>query len=562
MYLSGSACPQDTQGVTYSDSSNLFELQLVISAVSPTEHRIEAYVSDYATNTPIHNAELSFEATRRHHTAPAVLGQFKTVEAGYYRAHLAMAGDTTTDLVLTLRSKEDSDVFSFAIPPQRTVEQRLPSSSASIGIIAAIALCVLLVGGLWWKRSRASAITTTVALLCTLFSFDTSQAHEGHDHGGSFQKPVDNATAESTFTISKRAQFSLGIRTAIVTEQPLQSELRLFGLVTAIPGNQVTIYAPQNGKPHPYPGMSIPRLGSSVKKGQILAVLDPALSSPERLRLLADTSAIEARERELQEELDHARRDLARLEAITDVVPQKDIQDARLTLKLKQEGLLQVKRQKELYAASQGEAMRKNATALLTAPISGVVAMQAISPGELVTTTTPLMRIVDMSRVYVEAKVFEQDVSILTKAQSVMITSPTYPERRIAGNIVFLGQIVDPATRTIDLTVSVQNSLDPEFQLRLGMATDVFVTHGEASTRLTIPKEAIIEEGSGMRRVLVKTGTESFSLREIQVDRSALAAATALKSGIIPIQAGIAAGDRIVVKGISILRAHALKRQQ
>jgi len=99
-------------------------------------------------------------------------------------------------------------------------------------------------------------------------------------------------------------------------------------------------------------------------------------------------------------------------------------------------------------------------------PISGFVTDKKVLEGHYVNEGDDLYTIADLSRVWMQAKVFEDESAGVEVGTAVEVTSTANPNELFAGRITFIAYEVDPATRTVAARVEIAN---PDFQLKPGM---------------------------------------------------------------------------------------------
>jgi len=170
------------------------------------------------------------------------------------------------------------------------------------------------------------------------------------------------------------------------------------------------------------------------------------------------------------------------------------------------------------------------------APFSGVINARSVSLGDAIEPATELFDIIDPSRVIVIARVYEEDIGLIEKSQTARVTALGYPRLRFSGKVVFIGQELDPDTRTLPVWIAVAN---PDGKLRIGMFANASVILSQNTDLLTVPKEAIMEEG-GEKFVFVQTGN-TFNRVDVQVGVA--------DDRFIEIKDGLVPGDAVVVLG-------------
>jgi multidrug efflux pump subunit AcrA (membrane-fusion protein) len=109
---------------------------------------------------------------------------------------------------------------------------------------------------------------------------------------------------------------------------------------------------------------------------------------------------------------------------------------------------------------------------IVYAPISGFVTDKNVLEGHYVEEGTDLYTIADLSNVWMEAKIFEDESGGVVVGTAVEVTSTAYPDEVFAGKITFIAYVVDPATRTVSARVEITN---PDLKLKPGMYASAVV---------------------------------------------------------------------------------------
>jgi RND family efflux transporter MFP subunit len=182
-------------------------------------------------------------------------------------------------------------------------------------------------------------------------------------------------------------------------------------------------------------------------------------------------------------------------------------------------------------------------TLTLTSPVSGSViekpAVQGMRfmPGEV------LLKIADLSTVWLIAEVFEQDISSVRVGQEAVVRFNAYAERSFRGKVSFVYPTLNPETRTAKVRIDLPN---PDGALKPAMYGTVQLAAGGRAKGLTVPDSAVIDSGS-RRVVLVQRGEGRFEPREVKTGTRA--------DGYVEIREGVAAGEQVVVKANFLIDA-------
>lgn len=128
-------------------------------------------------------------------------------------------------------------------------------------------------------------------------------------------------------------------------------------------------------------------------------------------------------------------------------------------------------------------------TSHVPAPMAGVVTERAANVGLNVDPATMLFRVVDLSRVWVVASVYEKDFGMLRVGAPAVVRVPAYPALSIDGRISYIDPQVNAETRTARVRVEVPNT--PGEPLRLGMYVDVELAGAAPAAVTVVPREAV-----------------------------------------------------------------------
>jgi Cu(I)/Ag(I) efflux system membrane fusion protein len=147
-----------------------------------------------------------------------------------------------------------------------------------------------------------------------------------------------------------------------------------------------------------------------------------------------------------------------------------------------------------------------------------------------------LLRIADLSEVWVIAEVAEQDLGLVRKGASAVLTLRAMPTKPIQGKVDFVYPELNAATRTGRIRIRLAN---PDLLLKPEMFVDVVIDAGSTDApRLVVPTDSVIDSGN-RQIVIVDKGNGRFEPRAVKLGERG--------DGQVEILDGIAAGDRVVV---------------
>jgi membrane fusion protein, heavy metal efflux system len=186
----------------------------------------------------------------------------------------------------------------------------------------------------------------------------------------------------------------------------------------------------------------------------------------------------------------------------------------------------------------------------IPSPASGTVTTRMVNPGEVIEANKELLRITDLSSVWVVGQIYEQDLGRVIVGSGANVTADAYPGRVFRGRVSYVDPHVEPATRTAQVRIELGN---PGQALKIGMYVNIaFATIGGAENTIAVIPTAAVQNINNQQTVFLATSEPNvFLLRDVRLGPES--------NGFYPVLAGLATGDRIVTEGSFLLRAEWLK---
>ncbi|MEX5217220.1 MAG: efflux RND transporter periplasmic adaptor subunit [Nitrospira sp.] len=183
----------------------------------------------------------------------------------------------------------------------------------------------------------------------------------------------------------------------------------------------------------------------------------------------------------------------------------------------------------------------------ITAPFAGRVINRNVTRGEIVDQHKRLFTVADLSDVWAVGSVPEKDVQFIRKDQRVEVVAAAYPHAIFPGKITYVADVLDPATRSMRLRVTVPN---PEKVLKPEMFALVLVYAAAVPDVVSVPLAAV-QSGGADPLVFVRRDELAFEARAVKLGE---------ESGeVVMILDGLQAGEHIVTKGAFVLKSEAEK---
>lgn len=301
---------------------------------------------------------------------------------------------------------------------------------------------------------------------------------------------------------------AIGVTYTAVTEGPLARTIRTIGQITPAEPNLADITSKVDGFADE---LFVDATGAPVRRGDpLLAIYSPMLVSGQQELLTA-----------------------VRLAATTDSTDRETWRAAQ--------DLVAAARRRLAYwdiSAEQIERLERSGavtkTLTLTAPFDGVVLEKLVVKGQAVTAGMKLYRLADLSTVWVEGDVFEQDLDVIRVGAVARVEVTAYPGRAFTGRVSFVSPVVDEQSRAGRVRIVVPNAGG---LLKPGMYANLVLDASLGQTLLSLPAEAVVMTGE---RNLVFVVATDGTLEPRQVTLGARA------GDRVVITRGLQAGDRVV----------------
>jgi cobalt-zinc-cadmium efflux system membrane fusion protein len=386
-------------------------------------------------------------------------------------------------------------------------------------------------------------------------------------------KQAPEPPAPEGITFLKEQQWKILTQTAPVQQHPVTERLRLAGVVAVRSGHKAAVTSHIAGHLVPPPGAALPALGSRVRAGQVLAMVQPHVAGTELVTFLSTQRQIQTMDVELTVKAAEAEAETIRARAALTQAEQalrrvrtlrehnaksaRDLEEAELAQRKAEADVTAAEALKKTYDRARKQlAERPRAVELgrelpaveLQAPIAGVITAVNATVGAHVQPTEALFTLLNTETVFIEAQLPEADLGRLGSSSGATYETPAAPDTFVpmlgagGGRLVALGSTVDAKTRTVPLVYEVPN---PDGRLRISMALNVYVETAHSADALVVPVTALVEE-DGRSIAFVQVAGETFVKRDLILG---------MRDGsFVQVLAGLAAGERVVTKGAYAIR--------
>ncbi|MGH9783292.1 MAG: efflux RND transporter periplasmic adaptor subunit [Terriglobia bacterium] len=348
---------------------------------------------------------------------------------------------------------------------------------------------------------------------------------------------------EKAVEIGLEAQKHVGLKVAPAALNQMTEYLQVTGTVQPIDSKVVHLRPLAKGRLIDV----MVRLGDRVAAGQALARFDN-IEAGEAAAALASARAELQR---LRVQLAAQTRQAERQKRLSEIgaVPAKDHE----AILAEQQGTEEVIRSQESTISGLTAKLRRFGVseptpgALVTTPIlspfTGVVTKIEAAPGAVVDSEDQMFTIADLSRVWVQAEVYEKDLGRVRFGQPAFIRVDTYPDARFSGTVSYISDILDAQTRTARVRCEVAN---PGARLKLDMFATVELPTTFRRMAINVPASAI-QQLDGKNVVFVRQAPTQFEVRRIEVGNQV--------RDQVEVTSGLREGEPVAIQGAFHLKS-------
>lgn len=205
---------------------------------------------------------------------------------------------------------------------------------------------------------------------------------------------------------------------------------------------------------------------------------------------------------------------------------------------------------------SEIEKLEKNGTIqkniLLRAPASGVIVHTNVEAGMHIKEGMNLMKIADLSTVWVEASIYDYELPWVHAGQKVEIELSYLPGKKMYGTVSYIYPDLNEKYRTVPIRIVLKN---PVLKLKPGMYANVYIMGKSIPKALIVPDEAIIRSGK-RNMVFVAMGDSRFMPREVTLGPEG-----GPENNDVQVLSGLQAGEQVVTSAQFLLDSESRLRE-
>ena len=270
------------------------------------------------------------------------------------------------------------------------------------------------------------------------------------------------------------------------------------------------------------------RAGEAVKKGQVLAEIDPTdivqQNKADRAEIARIESLLAQQERLVTRQNELVQKSFISKNALDDASAQRDalksqLEGARARAGLSANGLQKTK---------------------IAAPFDGIIEEQIASQGDYLKVGDPVLRLVSNTRLRAHLPFPEAAAQKLQRGQKVRLVSPLLPGKALEGEVEDIRPTVTESSRAIDVIARIENT---DGQLKGGGSVDAAVVIGVREAAVMVPEQSVVLRPAG--RVVYAIVDGKAEQRVVQTGGK--------QAGLIEIVSGLKADETVALDGAGFL---------
>jgi len=274
-------------------------------------------------------------------------------------------------------------------------------------------------------------------------------------------------------------------------------------------------------------------LGKTVKQGDVLAVINSTELAKQQLAYIKSVQMVELKTKAYER---------AVLLFDADVVSEAQKLQRKTELSAAKADMEASKDQLSVMGmtVTEIEAIQSetqiDATTNIVAKIDGKIIKKNVNVGQVVDPTEDIFTIAMLNEVWGVAQVPERQIGFLKEGDDLLIDVPAYESKFVEGKITYLGDIVDPVTRTVTIRTEIDNThglLKPDMLITMKVS-------GKKIEKVGVPINAIVSIDD-IPNIFVKTGENNFLMRPVTLGIK--------NKDAVHIDDGLLEGEEVVIDG-------------
>jgi len=478
---------------------------------------LQLFISEYSSNKALDSVTFRITSNEDKNLKFVIA----RADRGHYEIKVTFAEKKVYSLSVSINSNLGPDLLLLQnIEPGKQLPQVAEEHASSLLSSSFFLVGVGLLAGLllmfFFMKARYQKLATALLAGMCLLPTATWQpviAHEGHGDAG---KKGDNFS--NAFEVPKETQFLFDVLTQPVQAGGFAESTKLFGTIIPSSSGQAVVQSPQTGK---ITSLSV-QVGQKVERGQVLATIEPAIDAGSLVNFLAEHNNVDA-------EIQAAKKEYDRLKAIEDIAAKRDVAEAEARYKKATEN-------KKLFDNLSNGNANNSRSIFLRSPIAGIVSNFTYAIGATVNASEVLLTVTNLSKVYVEAQVFDKDADKVNAGKNFVVEyAATDVQKTAEAKLLAPAQSINPTNQTQRVIFEMEN---PTGEFKIGEFVNIRVFSKENSKEIALPNSAI-SEINGRAVIFIKDNAERYRVSYVSMGQN--------NGRFTVVQKGVEELERVVV---------------
>lgn len=204
---------------------------------------------------------------------------------------------------------------------------------------------------------------------------------------------------------------------------------------------------------------------------------------------------------------------------------------------------LKAKNQKESLEAKLKTLQAQYAMTQVKAPFSGIVDEIHLKQGELASPGRPLIDLINLSRLDIEADISEKYLPILKKGDSVTISFPAFPGLVVQAKIYRLGNTINPINRTFKIQIKINNKGG---KIKPNMIAKINITDYSGND-ISVPSICVKNDRKGKYVYVAESKNEQLTAKKRYVETG-----FSIGKNVI-VKKGLSENDKVITEGYNLV---------
>jgi RND family efflux transporter MFP subunit len=242
-------------------------------------------------------------------------------------------------------------------------------------------------------------------------------------------------------------------------------------------------------------------------------------------------------------ELTNARAELDRKRQLIEsgLLSRIELDTLETRVRVSQSQLELARAQRRQSEAEQRELSIRQSQTKIFAPIHGVVADRHVDIGAMVSSSNPIVTLVSLSPMVIDAKASERDIARIRRGAAVNITVDSLPGRKFNGRIMRISPLLDPQTRNGQVEIEIPNR---DGMLKSEMFARIELSLGTERETTLLPRDALVYRGDQPGAYVMESEKAKF---------------IALETGLtqedkVEVLKGLKVGDTVITRGSNLVK--------